>query len=111
MRQRTLQASCCSSQRRTFFEREYKSLVLRIHKMLRAMRKFAFKRDTGTGQASEGVVEKNEAGSQANNSDDALQSAGKEFEEPSGPPVRGTVKWLSPIKGYGFVVLSDGSGD
>ena len=79
--------------------------------MLRAIRKFAFRRDRGTGQASEGLVEKNDAGGQANNSDDALQSAGEEFEEPSAPPVRGTVKWFSPIKGYGFVVLSDGSGD
>jgi len=75
--------------------------------MFRAIRKFAFRRDTGTGPASEGIVEKNDAGGQANNSDDALQSAGEEFEEPSGPPVRGTVKWFSPIKGYGFVVLSD----
>jgi cold shock protein len=29
----------------------------------------------------------------------------------SGPPVRATVKWFSPEKGFGFVVLGDGSGD
>jgi hypothetical protein len=52
--------------------------------MLRARRKLACRRDTGTGQASEGIVEKNDAGGQANNFDDALQSAGEEFEEPSG---------------------------
>jgi cold shock protein len=32
-------------------------------------------------------------------------------QEPSGPPVRATVKWFSPEKGFGFVVLADGSGD
>lgn len=29
----------------------------------------------------------------------------------TGPPVRATVKWFSPEKGFGFVVLEDGSGD
>ena len=33
------------------------------------------------------------------------------FEAPSGPPVQGVVKWFSPEKGFGFVELSDGSGD
>jgi len=33
------------------------------------------------------------------------------FEAPSGPPVSGVVKWFSPEKGFGFVQLSDGSGD
>ena len=33
------------------------------------------------------------------------------FKAPSGPPVRGTVKWFSLEKGFGFLELSDGSGD
>ena len=33
------------------------------------------------------------------------------FEAPSGPPVSAVVKWFSPEKGFGFVELSDGSGD
>ena len=33
------------------------------------------------------------------------------FEAPSGPPVRGVVKWFNPEKGIGFVELFDGSGD
>lgn len=33
------------------------------------------------------------------------------FEAPSDPPVHGRVKWFSPEKGFGFVELSDGSGD
>ena len=32
-------------------------------------------------------------------------------EIPSGPPVSGIVKWFSPEKGFGFIELSDGSGD
>ena len=30
---------------------------------------------------------------------------------PPGPPVRATVKWYNPDKGFGFVELADGSGD
>ena len=33
------------------------------------------------------------------------------FEPPSGPPVHGIVKWFNPETGFGFVELSDGSGD
>jgi CspA family cold shock protein len=33
------------------------------------------------------------------------------IEAPSGPPVHGIVKWFNPEKGFGFVELSDGSGD
>ena len=33
------------------------------------------------------------------------------FEDPSGPPVHGVVKWFNPDKGFGFVELSDGTGD
>ncbi len=33
------------------------------------------------------------------------------FETPSGPPVRAVVKWFKPERGFGFVELSDGSGD
>src|SRR5215469_17073678 len=79
--------------------------------MLRAIRRFVFRRARSAGQGSEGLVETDGPGDQPSNSDDAVQSAGQDLEQPSGPPVWGTVKWFSPIKGYGFVVLSDGSGD
>ena len=36
---------------------------------------------------------------------------GPQFDSPSGPPVRATVKWYNPDKGFGFVMLTDGSGD
>jgi CspA family cold shock protein len=32
-------------------------------------------------------------------------------EQPSGPPVQAVVKWFNPDKGFGFVELSDGTGD
>ncbi len=37
--------------------------------------------------------------------------SGPQFEGPSGPSVRATVKWYNPDKGFGFVQLGDGSGD
>jgi CspA family cold shock protein len=33
------------------------------------------------------------------------------FEAAAGPPVRATVKWYNPDKGFGFVELADGAGD
>ncbi len=36
---------------------------------------------------------------------------GPQFDTPSGPPVGATVKWYNPDKGFGFVQLTDGSGD
>jgi cold shock protein len=33
------------------------------------------------------------------------------FDVPSGPPVRAVVKWFKPERGFGFVELTDGSGD
>ena len=36
---------------------------------------------------------------------------GPQFDSPSGPPVRATVKWYNPDKGFGFVELGDGTGD
>jgi len=36
---------------------------------------------------------------------------GPQFDNPSGPAVRGVVKWYNPDKGFGFVTLDDGSGD
>src|SRR5215469_13524577 len=79
--------------------------------MLRAIRNFVFKRERAIGPRPEGLVEEDGCHDQPNNSDDALPSAGQELEKPSEPPVRGTVKWFSSIKRYGFVAASDGSGD
>ena len=37
--------------------------------------------------------------------------SGPQFETPTGPSIRGTVKWYNPEKGFGFVQLADGSSD
>jgi CspA family cold shock protein len=37
--------------------------------------------------------------------------SGPQFQTPSGPSVRASVKWYNPEKGFGFVQLADGSGD
>ena len=79
--------------------------------MLRTLGKLVLKRNRDAREGPGGLIEEDGPTGQSNNSDDALQSAGQELEQPSGPPVRGMVKWFSPIKGYGFVVLSHGSGD
>ena len=36
---------------------------------------------------------------------------GPQFDSPTGPAVKATVKWYNPSKGFGFVALADGSGD
>ena len=79
--------------------------------MLRAIRKFVFRRDRDQGQGPEVVVEDDASGDEAINPDDPLPPAGHESEEPSVMPVRGQVKWFNPAKRFGFVELSDGSGD
>ena len=79
--------------------------------MLRAIRDFVFKRERAIDPGPEGLVEADGCHDQPSNSDDALPSAGQEVEKPSEPPLRGTVKWFSPSKRYGFVAASDGSGD
>jgi CspA family cold shock protein len=45
------------------------------------------------------------------NSDVPLQLAEPQLEGSSDLPVRGQVKWFNASKGYGFVQLSDGTGD
>ena len=37
--------------------------------------------------------------------------SGPLFETPTGPSIRGTVKWYNPEKGFGFVQLADRSSD
>ena len=51
------------------------------------------------------------SGDLSRNSDIALEAAVPQSEEPSDVPVRGKVKWFNPAKRFGFIELSDGSGD
>jgi CspA family cold shock protein len=41
----------------------------------------------------------------------APRARAPQFEAPSGPPVSAVVKWFKSDKGFGFVELSDGTGD
>jgi CspA family cold shock protein len=41
----------------------------------------------------------------------AFRRGPRENSAPSGPPIDAVVKWFNPDKGFGFVELSDGSGD
>jgi len=79
--------------------------------MLRAIRNFVFRRDRDERQEAEVVVEDDASGDAAINPADPLPPAGPESEDPSEPPARGQVKWFNPAKRFGFVELSDGSGD
>src|SRR5262249_19719918 len=45
------------------------------------------------------------------NSEMPSQSTKPQLDEPSDPSITGKVKWFNPEKRYGFVELSDGSGD
>jgi CspA family cold shock protein len=46
-----------------------------------------------------------------NDPDVPVQPAQPQIEKSPGLPVFGKVKWFNPSKGYGFIELSDGSGD
>jgi CspA family cold shock protein len=79
--------------------------------MLKAIRKFVFERRRGVGQGSPPAVEGGGPDLPPSDPDIPTQSAGLQFEEPSSRALWGKVKWFSPGKRYGFVELSDGSGD
>ena len=96
--------------------------------MLKAIREFVFERRRGRERQQPVVEEPGSSDPSSNsdvpdpssnsdvpdpssNSDLPLEVAGPEPEEPSEMPVRGQVKWFNPAKRFGFVELSDGSGD
>ena len=79
--------------------------------MLKAIRKFVFGRRRDIRQAQQRVVEEHGSSDPSSNSDVALEVARPQPEEPSEMPARGKVKWFNPTKRFGFVELSDGSGD
>jgi cold shock CspA family protein len=71
--------------------------------LLKARKKFVGRRDR--------VVEGGGSTPQPSSFDIPMQSGKPQSEASAEDPVRGRVKWFNPIKGYRFVVLSDGRGD
>src|SRR5207302_4545171 len=76
-----------------------------------AIRKFVSERGRDFRQRRRTVVEQDGSHQRRSNSDVPVQFTEPQSEEPVGLAVRGKVKWFNPSKGYGFVELSDGSGD
>jgi CspA family cold shock protein len=79
--------------------------------MLEAIRKFVLERGRDLRQRRQPVVEEDGYNQPASNSAVPLRLAEPQLEDSSGLPVRGQVKWFNASKGYGFVQLSDGTGD
>jgi cold shock protein len=83
--------------------------------MLKAIRKFVLQRSKDVQQRRRQVVEDDDASKPQSDSEITLQLAepqpAKPLAEPAAQPVSGKVKWYNPDKRYGFVELSDGSGD
>lgn len=79
--------------------------------MLKAIGKFILERVRGVRPRPSQVVEEEGSGLPPSNSDVPPGFAEPQAESSSGLLVRGQVKWFNPNKGYGFVQLSDGTGD
>jgi CspA family cold shock protein len=76
-----------------------------------AIRKLISEKSGDFRQRRQPLVEEEADNQPPSNSDVPLHFAGPQFGEPSDLPVRGKVKWFSPNKRYGFIELSDGTGD
>jgi len=81
--------------------------------MLKAIRNFVLQRSRDVRPRG---VEGDDTGDLKGDSEAALQLAKPQLEkpqltEPTVLPISGKVKWYNPDKRYGFVELSDGSGD
>ena len=79
--------------------------------MLKAIRNFVRQRSRHAQEPQPQVIENDGMKDPRSHSEVPLQLAEPLLEEPSGQPVWGKVKWYDPDKRYGFVELSDGSGD
>src|SRR6516162_2792647 len=79
--------------------------------MLKRITKFVLERRKTIQEPQQQVVENDDTTDPTSASENLKQAAEPQFDEPSPQPVSAKVKWYNPDKRYGFVVLSDGSGD
>jgi CspA family cold shock protein len=79
--------------------------------MLKTIRKFVLERTRDVHQIRRQIVEKDDTREPRDASEGPVQPAEPQLDEASAPTVWGKVKWYNPLKRYGFVELSDGSGD
>jgi CspA family cold shock protein len=91
--------------------RAAKNLISRRTVMLKSITKFVLQRRRRVQQVPHQVVEEDDTRDAASASEDLTQPAEPQLDEPSSQPVLAKVKWYNPDKRYGFVELSDGSGD
>jgi len=79
--------------------------------MLKAIRKFVLERGRDVHRPRERVVEEESSRQAPSNSDNPIEIGEPTLEPSPSEPVWGKVKWFDSHKRYGFVTLSDGSGD
>jgi cold shock CspA family protein len=79
--------------------------------VLKAIRNFVRQRSRRAQQTRPQVIEDGYTRDLRSEPEVPLQLAEPQLAGPSAQPVWGKVKWYNPANRYGFVELSDGSGD